>query len=420
MTSVQLKHTDMSVNPSSVQQCDGCLRVCPGTMVERPRPTNQQHITPALPRACAPSSLPAYQQDIRTALLGLEGILRLMRQQTGPLIESHKRAHRAALLAGPTAPASPLPPSSTSSAAAAAGAFSGSGWGQGPAAAGGPSSGSSSSYHTCSPSQAASAVITGAASSSSTLPPSLGPLAAAKLANTAQGSPTAAGAAGRVSDRGSGGGFVVGHHSRQSTGGSTSGSTFDDEASYGSAGGGGSPNWAASKVVGSGAASPAAAGAGAAGAAGVLGGIGCMRRTAQDVAAAGGGGVEAQEPILLRVLCHRWVGRQGAVRQTARLQQPAEACCCGGAAAVMCQVRSDVCRVARMLSSRAVCRLVGGRRHTQANGQPVCVCVASCVALCCCASIDAQGEAREAVVQACVCAVCGVCSAGPTMLPANT
>lgn len=31
-----------------------------------------------------------------------------------------------------------------------------------------------------------------------------------------------------------------------------------------------------------------------------------MRRTAQDVAAAGGD-VEAHEPILLRVLCHRWV-----------------------------------------------------------------------------------------------------------------
>jgi hypothetical protein len=37
----------------------------------------------------------------------------------------------------------------------------------------------------------------------------------------------------------------------------------------------------------------------------MIGGVGCMRRTAQDVAATGGD-VESQEPILLRVLCHRW------------------------------------------------------------------------------------------------------------------
>lgn len=233
---------------------------------------------PARPPGClAADRFLAPVQDIRAALLGLDGVLKLMRQHTGPLIEAHRAARRAALLAGPAAPSTPPP-------ASAAGFATG----QRASAA----SNSSNSHYSRSP--------TAGISNSNGLQV-LGPLAAAKLANANQGSP-GAGSGGGSSRSGSGGGSASGggagfaQHSTTPTGGSMGSGMLDDAPAR-------TPNSHASSSP-SVAVTQASQGSPAAGAAGMLGGIGCMRRTAMDVAAAGGD-VESQEPILLRVLCHR-------------------------------------------------------------------------------------------------------------------
>lgn len=205
--------------------------------------------------------------------------MKVMSQDTGPLIMQHQQAHRAALLRN-----SPAAPSTSSALYNIVRSNS-------PKGSSTPSS-NSSSHHSRTQPHASS---TGRASTAPTQ--GLGPLSAAKLANAAAcvTGPSVTGPGGLM-DRTSGTCSST-HHSRQLTGSSTSSVTDVRMGGFGPASSS-SPSSRSSSWAGV----PPAAGAGL---------TGSLPYPARRPVATGGCVEELQETIFLRVLCHRYVPTNG-------------------------------------------------------------------------------------------------------------